>query len=159
MDILDEAILKVWEVFEKNKLRYIMIGGFAVNLHGFHRFTGDIDIYLEDTLENRIALRKSFLELELGDFPQIETIEFVAGWTEFSLTKDVTLDIMTAVLGLENITFQECYDLASIAEIEKIKVPFLHLNQLIAAKKASNRPKDQIDLIELEKIKSLRNIK
>ena len=44
----------------------------------------------------------------------------------------------------------------SFAEIENIKVPFLHINHLLANKKAVNRPKDQIDVIELEKLKKLR---
>lgn len=43
-----------------------------------------------------------------------------------------------------------------IAEIENIQVPFLHINQLIANKKAVNRSKDQLDVIELEKIIKLR---
>jgi hypothetical protein len=47
--------------------------------------------------------------------------------------------------------------LASKAEINGIIVPFLHLNQLIEAKKAANRPKDQIDVIYLEKIKEIRD--
>ena len=46
--------------------------------------------------------------------------------------------------------------MAKIATIENIKIPFLHINHLIANKKAVNRPKDQIDVIELEKIKLLR---
>lgn len=45
--------------------------------------------------------------------------------------------------------------MATITEIENVPVPFLHLNQLIANKKAVNRPKDQIDVTELEKIKRL----
>lgn len=43
-----------------------------------------------------------------------------------------------------------------MAEIDKVKVPFLNINQLIDNKKAINRPKDQIDVIELEKIKKIR---
>lgn len=43
--------------------------------------------------------------------------------------------------------------MASIAEIDDIKVPFLHINHLIANKKAVNRPKDQMDVIYLDKIK------
>ena len=58
--------------------------------------------------------------------------------------------------GLEGYSFDECYQMAAIAEIENIPVPFLHLNQLIVNKKAVNRPKDQIDVTELEKIKRLR---
>jgi hypothetical protein len=37
-----------------------------------------------------------------------------------------------------------------------VLVPFLHINQLLANKKAGSRPKDQIDIIELEKIKEER---
>ena len=58
--------------------------------------------------------------------------------------------------GLEDFTFDECLELATVAEIETVKVPFLHINHLIVNKKAVNRSKDQIDVIELEKIKLLR---
>ena len=58
--------------------------------------------------------------------------------------------------GLENYSFDECLNLASIASIENIQVPFLHINQLIANKKAVNRSKDQVDVLELEKIIQLR---
>ena len=60
------------------------------------------------------------------------------------------------MVGLEGYSFNDCLDKASIAEIENIKIPFLHINQLIANKKAINRPKDQIDVLELEKIKLVR---
>lgn len=58
--------------------------------------------------------------------------------------------------GLEDFTFDECLELATIAEIENVKIPFLHINHLIVNKKAVNRSKDQIDVMELEKIKLLR---
>ena len=45
---------------------------------------------------------------------------------------------------------------ASIESIKNIQVPFLHINQLIANKKAVNRSKDQVDVLELEKIIQLR---
>ena len=56
------------------------------------------------------------------------------------------------MVGLEGYTFDECLEVASIADIENISVPFLHINQLIANKKAVNRSKDQLDVIELENI-------
>jgi hypothetical protein len=61
---------------------------------------------------------------------------------------------MTKMVGIEA-SFAECVALATKAEIEGIPVPFLHINQLIANKKAVNRPKDQIDVAALEKIKEL----
>ena len=67
------------------------------------------------------------------------------------------LDILlVAMKGLEEFSFSDCYAIASLAEIYNVKVPFLHINQLIANKKAVNRPKDQLDVIELERIKKLR---
>ena len=49
--------------------------------------------------------------------------------------------------------------MANIAQIFDVKVPFLHINQLIKNKKATNRPKDIIDVMELEKIIQLRGPK
>ena len=59
--------------------------------------------------------------------------------------------------GLEDHTFDECLALVSVANLDGILVPFLHINQLIANKKAVNRPKDQIDVLELERIKKIRD--
>lgn len=49
--------------------------------------------------------------------------------------------------------FDECFQLAPTALIDDVPVKFLHINQLIEAKKASGRPKDLIDIAELEKIR------
>jgi len=86
-------------------------------------------------------------------------MEFVPGWTSFYIGSMIELDIMTNMKGLENHSFDECFNMASIAELDDIEVPFLHINQLIANKKAVNRAKDQIDVIELEKIKKIRDQK
>lgn len=61
---------------------------------------------------------------------------------------------MTKMVGIDA-PFTACAALGTKAEIECITVPFLHINQLIANKKAVNRPKDQIDVAALEKIKDL----
>jgi hypothetical protein len=66
------------------------------------------------------------------------------------------LDILIDMKGLEGYTFDECLQMASIADIENIKIPFLHINQLIENKKTINRPKDQIDVLALEQIRKLR---
>ena len=156
MDILDDELLNFWRSLNNNQVKYIMVGGFATRFHGFNRNTDDIDIWLDNTLQNRKNLRKSFKELGYGDFPSIETMEFVPGWTSFYIGQAIELDIMTTMKGLENYSFGECMDIASVANLDGIIVPFLHINQLIANKKAVNRPKDQIDVLELEKIKKIR---
>jgi hypothetical protein len=156
MDILDDELLKFWRSLQNNDVKYIMVGGFATRFHGFNRNTDDLDIWLEDTLQNRKNLRKSFSNLGYGDFPSFETMEFVPGWTSFYVGGMITLDIMTKMKGLEDHTFTECMNMASVADLDGVLVPFLHINQLIDNKKAVNRPKDQIDVLELEKIKKIR---
>lgn len=156
MDIFDEELLKFWRNLNASEVEFIMIGGIATNLHGFHRTTNDIDIWLKDSLLNRKKLREAFRNYGLGDFLSLETMQFVAGWTTFRLDNTLEVDIMTSLKGLEEYSFDESYQLVSFADILDVKVPFLHINQLIKAKKASNRPKDQIDVIALEKIKKLR---
>jgi hypothetical protein len=82
-------------------------------------------------------------------------MQFVPGWTSF-YAAGVELDIMTEMKGIENESFQECYDMASVSDLNGVKVPFLHINHLIANKKAVNRTKDQLDVMQLEKIKQIR---
>jgi hypothetical protein len=53
MDIFDEEILKFWGALPHRNVKYIMVGRYAANLHGYQRYTGDIDIWLEDSSENR----------------------------------------------------------------------------------------------------------
>jgi hypothetical protein len=153
MDILGEEILNLWKELYRNEVSYIMVGGFATNLHGFSRMTADVDLWIKDTLNNRKKLRQSLKELEMGDFEAIETTEFIPGWTGLTLNSGVELDIMTYLKGFEQARFDECYEIAPTALIENIPVKFLHINQLIEAKKASGRPQDLLDVENLEKIK------
>jgi len=41
VDIFDEEILNSWRVLQEYDVKYIMVGGYAINLHGYQRFTGD----------------------------------------------------------------------------------------------------------------------
>ena len=155
MDILDEELLKFWQSLNNNKVQYIMVGGFAVNMHGYSRATNDIDVWLKDDVNNRRNLGKALKQFGYGDLAWDE-LQFIPGWTEFYVGPGIMLDIMTTMKGMENISFEQAFEQATIASINNIEVPFLHINQLIANKKAVNRPKDQLDVIELEKIKELR---
>lgn len=157
MDVMDEGLLKFWSTLNKHDVKYIMVGGFAVSMQGLSRATSDAALWLKDHAENRKNLRKAFEELEYGDYPSLETLTFVPGWTQFYITGGLVLDIMTEMKGLENQSFDECLRNARIADLDGIKVPFLHINDLIANKKAVFRPKDQIDLLELEKIKKIQD--
>jgi len=154
MDVFDEELLRFWKIAFDSDLQYIMIGGVATNLHGYQRTTEDIDMWVKDTKPNREILRQVFISYGLGDIEALINMEFIAGWTYFHLDNGIRLDIMTSVKGLKQ-PFDHYHKLASIATIYDVDVPFLHINHLIDSKKSANRPKDQSDIIELEKIKKL----
>lgn len=152
-----EEIINIWKIFEENNVKYITIGGFAVNIYGYTRNTGDLDILIEDSLENRKNLRKAFIEIGIGDFESIETMHFIPGWTDFTLFFGLRLDVMTSIKGLEDVQFQELLDKATKVIMGNIPVNFIDYDNLIKAKKATNRLKDQLDLEELNKINNPNN--
>lgn len=71
MDIFDEEIIKFWKSLKDNNVRYIMAGG-ATNIHGYQRYTGDIDIWIEDSQINRANLRAAFKDAGMGDYFMME---------------------------------------------------------------------------------------
>ena len=154
---MNSQIIEIWKYFSLNKVKYLTIGGFAVNIYGYGRNTGDIDIFIEDSIENRENLRVALKNAGIGDFVNIKTMQFIPGWTDITLNFNLRLDIMTSVKGLENITFEQLLEKAYITEINNIPVYFLDYENLIKAKKAANRTKDILDIEELEKINKKSN--
>jgi predicted nucleotidyltransferase len=155
MDVFDKEILNFWTALNNNGVRYLMVGGVASILHGHSRLTEDMDVWIEDTIENRKALRAAFKECGMGDFFMMERLQIVPGWTYFHLNNGLRLDLMTHVKGLEEFGFEECLRNASSAEMFGVAVPFLNLNHLLQAKKAANRPKDKLDIDYLENMRRL----
>ncbi|SFF08709.1 nucleotidyltransferase [Flavobacterium xueshanense] len=149
---MHKQIIDVWKYLSENNVNYLTIGGFAVNIYGYGRNTGDIDIFIEDTIANRENLRNAIKQMGLGDFESIKTMQFIPGWTDFTLNINFRLDIMTSVKGLENKPFVVLLEKANIIDIDGIPVFFIDYDNLIIAKKAANRLKDQLDIEELEKL-------
>ena len=149
---MNSQIVEIWKYFSLNNVKYLTIGGFAVNMYGYGRNTGDIDIFIEDTDENRENLRVALKKAGIGDFESLKTMQFIPGWTDITLNFNLRLDIMTSVKGFEYTTFKELLEKAYITEISGIPVYFLDYENLIKTKKAANRPKDILDIEELEKI-------
>ena len=107
MDIFDEEILNFWKALQNQAVQYILVGGYAINFHGYQRFTDDLDIWLKDTLENRQRLRQAFISCYMCDYPMVEYMQFVPGWTDFHLNNNLRLDLLIDMKGLEDYSFDE----------------------------------------------------
>jgi len=149
---MNQQIIDIWKYLRQFDVKYLIIGGFAVNIYGYNRSTGDIDIYIDDTKENRIKLREAFKLIGIGDFSELENIQFIPGWTDFTLNYGLRLDIMTSIKGLEDKSFDELFNLSNTIIISEIPVKFIDYANLIISKRAAKRPKDLLDIEELEKI-------
>jgi hypothetical protein len=149
---MNSQIVEIWKYLAANKVKYLTIGDLAVSIYGYYRNEGIIEIYFEDSVENRENLREALKQVGIGDFENISTMQFIPGWTDITLNFNLRLDIMTSVKGIENNTFEQLLEKAYITEISDIPVYFLDYKNLIIAKKAANRPKDLLDIEELEKL-------
>jgi hypothetical protein len=158
MDILDEEIIGLFKALNEYSVKYILVGGFAVVLNGSSRLTEDVDVWIEDTAENRRNLNKALRYIDLPEIPQIETFDFLPGWSGFPLSSGFSLDILTSLKGFKKDRFDECYKLSNEVFVENIPIRFLHINQLIEEKKATNRLKDQVDIEDLEKIRKKKGL-
>lgn len=131
-----------------SEVEYILVGGMAVIIHGHSRVTGDMDIWVNRTVENYKRLLSAFGKFNMPVFDMSED-NFLhhKDWDVFKFgRKPTAIDIMTKVKGLD---FEACYDLSRDFEVDELKVRTIHLNDLLKAKKASGRFKDLDDIEQL----------
>ena len=148
--IFNEDFVEFIEVLNKNKVDYILVGGYSVIVHGYSRTTGDMDIWVNPTKSNFLKLKISFSEFglpieDLNEFNFLHNKEIDV----FSYGRPpVSIDIMKEVKGLN---FEEVFDSSFFYKInDEVEVRVIHINHLRQAKKASNRPKDRDDLNNLK---------
>jgi predicted nucleotidyltransferase len=165
MDIENLFYLEVLRLFDKNEVRYILIGGLAVGYHGYQRYTGDMDLWLEPTQQNLNRLYKTLLDdLEYpGDaVKNIKDNRDIDNPVPIRLISDddtFYIDLMTNTFQRQ-FTWQECYDHCQYIDLKAFRVPVVHINHLISMKENTSRldnsMKDLVDAQELRKIRDLK---
>ena len=127
-------------------VRYLLIGGYAVNYHGYPRATGDIDVWIELDPEN--ARRTVEAVRAFGfDTPDLTTELFLEDGRIVRMGNvPLRIEILNAVSG---VTFEECYPHRVETIIDGVQVPVIALDDLKRNKRASARYKDLADLKNL----------
>lgn len=132
-----------------NQVRYILVGGYSVILHGYSRTTGYMDLWVERTKENYLKIKGAFEEFGMPVFDMTEE-NFLhhPNWDVFTFgTPPVAIDVM---IGLEGFNFQDVFDKSIIFKDDELNIRVIHKNDLIAAKKKAGRSKDLDDLENLQ---------
>ncbi|MES2003226.1 MAG: DUF6036 family nucleotidyltransferase [Bacteroidota bacterium] len=147
-NIFNEDFRDFLLALNKQEVKYLLVGGFAVILHGYSRTTGDMDIWVERTPQNYFRIKQAFLQFGMPVFDMTEN-NFLShpNWDVFTFgIPPVAIDLMIKVKGLE---FEACFTSAIIFEDEDLKIRTINLNDLLIAKKLAGRSKDLNDLENL----------
>lgn len=149
-NIFNEDFRDFLSMLNKHNVRYILVGGFAVILHGYSRTTGDMDIWVERTKLNYEQIKKAFTEFGMPVFDMTEE-NFLnhPNWDVFTFgVPPVAIDVMVKVKGLN---FEDNFKQAVFFEDDGLTIRTIHKNQLIRAKEYSNRAKDIDDIQNLSR--------
>ena len=152
LDTGSDEMLLLLKTFEQFNVLYLIVGGFAVNRYGYKRTTGDLDIYLQDTPENRSRLIDALDAIGYGRFDMLMDVPIIAGYCEIMMDDGVYADLMTEIPGLEKTKFDEYYNMATIDKLDGYVIRFLHYNHLLQNKEATGRTKDLLDISELKRV-------
>ena len=127
-----------------SEVEYLIIGGYAVNFHGFSRATADLDIWIDNSSKNadrlaRVVRQFGFANAKAEDFLQPGKIIRMG-------VPPVRLEILTSISGVD---FRDCYTRKIDVDWDGVQVPVIHRDDLIKNKQASGRLKDRLDVEEL----------
>ena len=142
-----EEILKS---FNRHKVKYCIIGAFAVAFYARPRYTKDIDIFIDSSPENAGRIIKALTGFGFEDLDLSEDDLCQEGNIIQLGYEPVRVDIVTSLSG---ISFDQVWKNKVAADYGKEKVYFIGLDDLIQTKKQSSRPQDKVDLDLLNKAK------
>jgi predicted nucleotidyltransferase len=144
------------QCLNSNAVRYLVLGGYAVNFHGYHRNTKDIDIWIATDDEN--SHRVSQALQQFGFAPaNVMASRFRDKATVHAFGREpFRVDLLTNPSGVD---FDDCFKRRIETELEGVRVPFISLDDLKSNKSASGRAKDLADLEELPGTRKRRTAK
>jgi hypothetical protein len=135
--------LDLLRYLNEEKVEYLVIGGMAVNFYGYHRATGDLDLWVavDETNQDRLAaaLQKfGFSAHAVAKRPLLRKPKFIRIGQP-----PIRVEIHSQIAGVD---FAKCFPKAEHCRIEGVDVPFIGLRDLRENKRAAGRTKDLADL-------------
>jgi hypothetical protein len=132
------------------EVKYVLVGGYSVILHGYSRTTGDLDIWVEKTAENYERLAQAFLRFGMPTFDMTkQNFLHNSALDVFTFGRPpVAIDIITQLKGPD---FATAHAAAADIEVDGIMVRLIQYRHLLDAKQAAGRPRDYNDIENLNK--------
>ena len=154
-------IEKLLKSLASEKVKFVLVGGIAAIGHGMNYVTTDIDICYERSDENIKVLVKALkpiqpkLRTKEGSVPFLFDFETIKKGLNFTLdTEWGPIDLIAELSKLGG--YPELIKNAETIEFYGVPTPIISLNDLIKAKEATGRPKDEGHLMELKAIREIK---
>ncbi len=129
-------------LLNRHDVKYLLIGGYAVNDYGYIRTTNDMDIWIAVSPEN--AQKMVIVLKEFGfDLPELTEELFLSKKTIQMGVVPIRIDVLGAIDGVE---FDECYPARVEDMIDDVPVHLINLEHLKHHKRARGRPKNLADV-------------
>ncbi len=145
--MLNPDFRDILSAFVDEGVEFLLVGAYALAVHGHPRATGDLDLWVRPSPENARRVWRALerfgaplSQLALEDLQKPDLI-FQIG------VAPRRIDILTSI---EGVTFEEAWPARVEVEIEGLRIPVLGREHLIQNKKASGRPQDLADVAWLE---------
>src|SRR6266478_2483923 len=160
-----EAIVRALNTAE---VEYLIVGGLAVNVHGYERLTQDVDLVIGLAPNNIVRGLRALSEIgyrmpipitpeQFADATNRETWQKEKNMTVLRLWSDLHRRTPVDVFVYEPFDFAEEYPSAKWEQIATdLTAPFIRCETLIKMKRLAARPQDLADVAELEEIQKLR---
>ena len=158
MNIFTESHQELLKLLIKHQVNFLLIGGYAVIYYGYKRTTGDMDLWLEPSNENKLKLITVLEEFKFDKdgIKHISQLDFTKNLAFHFWEEPERVDCLTRI---SNVDFDDAFKQKTIANIEGISVPFIQYKHLIMSKMTTNRLKDKSDIEELQKIEEAKKNK
>ena len=135
------------ELLIKHKAEYLIVGGYAVGIHGHPRYTGDLDIWLNPSPENAQLILKSVNEFGFSSFGLSQS-DFTKPGNVIQLGyPPLRIDLLTEIDG---VTFAECFVNRKEITVDGLQINFIGYRDLLKNKKETGRPRDIDDIENLK---------
>jgi predicted nucleotidyltransferase len=152
--MLNEDYRDILHALSDEKVRFILVGAYALAAHGYPRATMDIDIWVMPSPDNAEAVLRALRHFG-ASLHHLTQKDLEEDGTVFQIgVAPRRIDILTAATGL---TFERTYQNSVLVNIDGIDVHIPSIDDLIANKKATGRTKDLADAEALELLKTPNN--
>jgi predicted nucleotidyltransferase len=144
--MLNEDYKEMLQCLLEENVKFLLVGAYAVAVHGYPRATKDIDFFVWATPANASSLMKALIKFG-ASLDKISESDFSSKGIVLQIGNSPRrIDIITSVSGVD---FEKAYSNRQTVVLEGLEVPVISLQDLIVNKRASGRTQDLADVEKL----------